>query len=145
KTVDQGSIAAPSTLNYTITVENTGNVSRSEERRVGKETRAGTDASLTPAAHAGETANDGILGVGETWTYTVSYAAEQPQIDNGEDIVNVFTLNAAELTGSVSDEATTAITPAPSAVVTKTVDQGSIAAPSTLNYTITVENTGNVS
>src|SRR5690606_8348268 len=99
----------------------------------------GTGAPLTLGTPIGDTDNDGNLDVGETWTYTVSYAAEQSHIDNGNDIVNTFTFDADELTDAVSDDATTTITQSPSVTVEKTVDQGSISAPATLNYTITVE------
>src|SRR5690606_6788274 len=93
----------------------------------------------------GDTDEDGELDVDETWVYQVSYAAIQPHIDNGSDIVNTFTFDADELSDARSDNAVTTVTQSPSVEVTKSVDQESIAAPATLNYTITVENTGNVS
>ncbi|MFB2118458.1 hypothetical protein, partial [Parapedobacter sp. 2B3] len=145
KVVDLASIAAPSTLNYTITVANTGNVSLTGIAVTDAVTQDGTSAALALGAPSGDDTNPGILDVGETWVYTVSYAAEQSHIDNGSDIVNVFTFDADELTGEVSDDATTAITQSASVSVDKVVDLASIAAPSTLNYTITVANTGNVS
>src|SRR5690606_33601101 len=100
---------------------------------------------LTLDAPSGDDTNPGVLDVGETWTYTVSYAAEQSHIDNGNDIVNTFTFDADELGTPVSDGATTAVTQSPAVTVEKKVDQGNIADPGTLNYTITVENIGNIS
>src|SRR5690606_13335668 len=136
---------APGTLNYTIVVANTGNVSltgvsatRSEERRVGREGRS----RGTPSR---DETNPGVLDVGETWTYAVTYAVAQSHIDNGGDIVNVFTFDADELADGVSDDATTTITQALLVTLEKTVDQCNTAAPGTLNYTIVVANTGNVS
>src|SRR3546814_11079745 len=78
------------------------------------------------------------------WTYTVSHTADQSHIDTGNDIVNTFTFDADELPGAVSDDATTTITQSPSVAVTKDVDLATIAAPATLNYSITVVTTGNI-
>src|SRR5690606_38702939 len=101
--------------------------------------------ALTLGTPSGDdTDRDGVVE-GETGTHTVRCAAEQSQIDNGRDIVNVFTFAADELAEGVSDDATTTITQSPSVTVEKTVDQDNIAAPGTLNYTIVVTNTGNVS
>src|SRR5690606_35723769 len=146
KTVDQDNIAAPGTLNYTIVVANTGNVSLTGIGFTDMVTQgAGASESLTATLADGDTDADGELDVDETWTYTVTYAVSQSHIDNGGDIVNTFTFDADELADGVSDNATTTITRLPSVTVVKTVDQDNIATPSTLNYTITVENTGNVS
>src|SRR3546814_15711941 len=79
------------------------------------------------------------------WTYTVSHTADQSHIDTGNDIVNTFTFDADELPGAVSADATTTITQSPSVAVTKDVDLATIVAPATLNYTITVVKTGNIS
>src|SRR5690606_5651052 len=133
------------TLNYTIVVANTGNVSLTGVAVSDAVTQDGASTNLSLGTPSGDGTNPGILDVGETWTYTVSHAAEQSHIDNGSDIVNTFTFNADELTSEVSDDATTTITQSPSVAVEKVVDETNIAVPSTLNYTITVENTGNVS
>src|SRR5690606_37956876 len=93
----------------------------------------GTSTNLTLGAPSGDTDNDGELDVDETWAYTVTYAATQSHIDNGSDIVNVFTFDADELTSEVSDDATTTITQSPSVSVEKVVDATNIAVPSTLN------------
>ncbi|MFB2121704.1 beta strand repeat-containing protein, partial [Parapedobacter sp. 2B3] len=145
KVVDATNIAVPSTLNYTITVENTGNVSLTGIAVTDAVSQDGTSTNLTLGAPSGDTDNDGELDVDETWTYTVTYAATQSHIDNGSDIVNTFTFGADELTSDVSDDATTTITQSASVSVEKVVDATNISVPSTLTYTITVENTGNVS
>src|SRR5690606_11684180 len=146
KTVDQDNIAAPGTLNYTIVVANTGNVSLTGIGFTDVVTQgAGASESLTATLTDGDADVDGELDVDETGTYTVTYAVLQSHIDNGGDIVNTFTFDADELADGVSDDATTTITRSPSVAVEKTVDQDNIAAPGTLNYTIVVANTGNVS
>src|SRR5690606_14993873 len=131
-------------LNYTITVENTGNVSLTGVSATDAVAQDGTSTGLTLGTPSGDDTNPGILDVDETWTYTVTYAVSQSHIDNGGDIVNTFTFDADELADGVSDDATTTITQSPSVTVEKTVDQDNIAAPGTLNYTIVVANTGNV-
>src|SRR3546814_19197222 len=83
--------------------------------------------------------------MGEIWIYAGGYSAGPSHIDNGNDIVNTFTFDADELGAQVSDDATTTITQTASVTVSKDVDQESIAAPATLNYTIPVVKTGNIS
>ena len=142
KSVDKGSISAPTTLNYTIEVTNTGN-----------QTLTGIVLNDTlPDASTGTTtgpANDlgiaGALDVGETWTYTVSYNATQTDIDTGSPLVNNVAVASAE-TGvqTQTDDAQTTIAKAPALQVNKVVDILDIAEPTTLGYLITIENTGNV-
>src|SRR3546814_19804615 len=67
----------------------------------------GIGTALTLGAPSGDTDKDSALDVGETWTYTVTHAADQSHIDNGNDIVNTFTFDANELPEAVSDDATT--------------------------------------
>src|SRR5690606_4151664 len=110
KVVDETGIATPSTLNYTITVKNEGNVSLTGVTVTDAVVQDGASAALTLDTPTGDAGDDGILGVGETWEYTVTYAATQSHIDNGKDIVNTFTFDADELADGVSDNATTTIT-----------------------------------
>ncbi|WP_186757002.1 beta strand repeat-containing protein, partial [Echinicola salinicaeni] len=137
KTVDATDISAPTTLNYTITVTNTGNVSL-------------TGVSVADAFAGGATLvsgdadDDGQLDLTETWVYSASYAATQEDIDLGSDLVNVAVVSSNE-TADAQDDAVTTITQTPGIAIEKTVDATDISAPTTLNYTITVTNTGNVS
>ena len=136
KSVDTGSISAPTTLNYTITVTNTGNVSL-------------TNVSVSDAfaggatLESGDTDNDGELDLTETWIYSASYDATQSDIDAGADLVNTAVVSSAE-TADAEDDATTTITQTPGIAIVKAVDKDIISSPTTLNYTITVTNTGNV-
>src|SRR5690606_37621360 len=126
KTVDQDNIAAPGTPNYTIVVANTGNVSLTGVSATDAVAQDGTSTGLTLGTPSGDDTNPGVLDVGETWAYAVTYAVAQSHIDNGGDIVNVFTFDADELADGVSDDATTTITQSPAVTVEKTVDQGNI-------------------
>src|SRR5690554_6803485 len=89
----------------------------------------GEKSTLTPVLASGDNNEDGVLDVGETWTYTAAFTAEQSHIDNGNDIVNTFTFNATELGDPASDDATTTVTQAPSVTVSKSVGEPSIGAP----------------
>src|SRR5690606_1634242 len=82
--------------------------------------------------------------VGETWTYTVTYAAEQSHIDNGSDIVNTVSVTTTE--GAADNaEAITEIARNPAIAIVKTADKSAVStAGEVITYTITVTNMGNV-
>ena len=76
KTADISEFDSPGTeINYTITVENTGNI-----------TVTNVDVSdpktSTPVFVDGDDGNDDILSPGEIWTYTTSYTTTQADVDN---------------------------------------------------------------
>ncbi|WP_186753455.1 DUF7507 domain-containing protein, partial [Echinicola salinicaeni] len=138
KTVDATDISAPTTLNYTITVTNTGNVSL-------------TGVSVADAFAGGATLEsgdidtDGELDLTETWVYSASYAATQEDIDAGSDLVNVAVVSSNE-TADIQDDAVTMITQSASIDLIKSVDKDSYSAlGEVITYTLTVTNTGNVS
>jgi gliding motility-associated-like protein/uncharacterized repeat protein (TIGR01451 family) len=138
KTVDLPSISAPATLNYTITVRNTGRVSLTAVTV--------TDLFAGGAVYSsGDTDNDNVLDLNETWTYTADYNATQADIDAGNDLVNVVNVTSAEVSDPVIAQAVTSISRNASLSVEKTVDLASISTPVILNYTIRVRNTGRVS
>src|SRR5690606_22187659 len=136
KTVDQSTIAAPGTLNYTITVTNTGNTDLTSINL--------TDAQATTLSPATESISSReVFTVGDTWVYTATYEVTQTDINTGTDIINVAEVTTTELPTPERADATTTITSTDRQSVAKTVDQSTSAAPGTLNYTITVSNTGN--
>ncbi|MDU8913912.1 hypothetical protein RXV88_21900, partial [Aestuariicoccus sp. MJ-SS9] len=143
KTVDQDSISEPGLLTYTITVANEGNVSLTSVSLVDEIAQGSTDLTLTsgPDLTAGDEDDDGTLDVGETWSYTATFAADQDVVDQAEDVTNTVTVGFAEAP-SQSDDATTAIAPVYGMDVAKTVDIAEISEPTLLTYTITVTNTG---
>ncbi|WP_215226545.1 DUF7507 domain-containing protein, partial [Echinicola shivajiensis] len=137
KTVDATSIGAPTTLNYTIRVSNTGNVSLTGV--------SVADAFAGGATYvSGDTDNDGELDLAEIWEYSASYNAIQEDIDAGNDLVNTAIVSSNEAPDA-QDDATTEISQGPGIAIDKVVDQTNISSPTTLNYTITIRNTGNVS
>lgn len=141
KSVDQTTISAPGTLNYVISVSNTGNVALTGVTPVDT-LPDGTVGTLT--GPNGDTDGDNELDVGETWTYLTTYAVDQVMIDAGAALTNVVAVQSAQ-TPSQQASAVTNISGAPGLIVTKTVDQSVISAPGTLNYVIRLRNTGNVS
>ena len=137
KVVDLTEIGAPGSLTYTITITNTGNVVLTGITV--------TDAFAGGATYVtGDTNGDNRLDLTETWTYTATYTVSQTDIDSGQDLVNLAVVDTDE-TGPAEDEATTEISQAASVSIEKNVDIDEIAAPGTLTYTITVENTGTLS
>ena len=143
KIVDIANINTPTTLGYTITVENTGNVTLNNVQSVDVLPDGELDVLVSPAGDEG-IAN--ALDVGETWTYSTSYSASQSDIDAATDLVNSveFTTDETGVT-SVGDTATTSVISQPSMTVVKEVDTAALSEPGTVSYTIAVSNDGNIS
>uniref|UniRef100_UPI0024902C6B DUF7507 domain-containing protein n=1 Tax=Winogradskyella eximia TaxID=262006 RepID=UPI0024902C6B len=157
------------TMTYTITVENTGNVTLDGVALADTFLDVNGDAlTLLTAptfvsADAGSAAGD--LLVGETATYTATYVIEQDAIDAGgfsnsviasgnspdETTVNDTSDDGDDADGNTEDDVTeTTIDEAPSIETVKTVAITNDIAPlgaslgDEMTYTITVVNTGNV-
>jgi len=76
KTADISEFDSPGTeINYTITVENTGNITVSN-------VDVSDPKTSTPVFVDGDDGNDQILSPGEIWTYTTSYTTTQADVDN---------------------------------------------------------------
>ncbi|MDB4512175.1 C25 family cysteine peptidase [Arenicella sp.] len=95
--------------------------------------------------------NDGILDVGETWTYTTSYTVTPDDLDLGVDLINLVSAVTNETIADGDDPltamATTPTQQLPSLSVDKTQSSGPNPATTigdVLDYTITIVNTGNV-
>ena len=158
------------TINYTILVMNTGNVSLSSVTINDVLTNAdGTTLSLTTGpifVSSNQNSTEGTLKVGETSTYNASYTIQSIGSDSGS-ILNTVTATASspdntsdisdisdngdDTDGNLIDDSTEVITTAvPSMEVTKTYsiigkgDEG-YGIGDIIQYNITVENTGNVS
>lgn len=141
KTVDKATVSAPGLLSYSVVVENTGNVTLTS---ITASDQLSNGAALTLAGPVADTGTAGALDVGETWQYTTTYSVSQVDVDAGTDLTNTVTIDTAELS-PLAATAVTTISGAPDLEVTKTVDLASVDAPGTLNYVITINNTGNVS
>ncbi|HRD05950.1 MAG TPA: SdrD B-like domain-containing protein, partial [Saprospiraceae bacterium] len=136
---------AGSIIDYTIDVVNTGNITLTNINVVD----IMPDGSNAPVGTATEsmTAN-GLLEVGETWSYNISYTVTQADIDNGTPLVNHVSVTTDETPDPVTDEETTPIGQLPAFTVTKTQVSGAnpvTTAGQIIGYQIVVANTGNVS
>ena len=134
-------IVTPSNIDYTIVITNDGSnnltgVSVSDTLPDGT---AGTLSAVTESGTA-----DGIMNVGETFTYTISYPVTQDDIDTGTDLTNTASVVTDQLPTAEEDTAVTAITQTPSYNMVKTSDSPTISAPGTITYTFEFTNTGNV-
>ena len=112
-------------INYTITVENTGNMTLTGVVVTDPHADAGAILLVADAASA-----DGELDVGETWTYTAAHTVTQAEIDsNGGgdgDIDNIATADSAE-TGPDTDDATVPVAQTAALNIVKEAAPGQIA------------------
>ncbi len=136
--------AAGEVIDYTISVQNTGN-----QTLTGVTVADPFISNLTLVANAASA--DGELDVGETWSYTASHVVTQAEIDAGTPIVNVATADSNQ-TGPDTDDASVTVEQTPAIAVDKAIatitggngNTSADAAGDVLNYTITVSNPGNM-
>ena len=145
KTADVTEVdAAGDVITYTYTVENTGNVTLENVTLSDDNFTPGdmTD-DFTPTFDSTSDNGNGVLDVGETWTYTTSYTVTQADIDSGADLVNVATANSDQTDPKTEDEKVDVVQN-PNLSIVKDADVSEVdAAGDIINYTYTVTNTGN--
>lgn len=131
-------------ITYAIAIGNTGNVALSSVSVTDKvEGYTATSATFT----GGDANSNGLLDLTETWTYSSSYTVLQADLDGSGggdgDLDNTATVTTAQ-TGPQQASATVPLTYAPALTITKTPDRAVAGANDTINYSILVTNTGNV-
>ena len=144
------------TINYTITVQNTGNVTLTNVTVVDDlENADGVNLTLTSGPVwfiADNGSSEGTLKVGETATYNASYLIEATGSDSGA-IVNTAIVTASSPIGTNDTTASSSVTTQtdedPSIVVEKTytiIENGidGVNPNDIVQYAIKVTNTGNV-
>src|SRR5690606_24941605 len=90
-------------INYTFTLENTGNVTI-DDVSLEDPLLAAPNPAVAPELVSGDTNEDGKLDVGETWTYTALYAITQTDLDAG-GVWNLATAKGKDPKGGdVTDE-----------------------------------------
>jgi trimeric autotransporter adhesin len=148
KAVSAASVSTPSTLTYTISVQNTSTVGLTGVSVTDALLQGASSLTLTfgPTFASGDTSNVGMLDVGETWVYTATYAVKQANIDNGATLSNTATAGVTQVAGTVtSPAATTTITRTPALTLLKTSSTpGPVVVGQVITYTFKVTNSGNV-
>jgi large repetitive protein len=163
-----GTVGAGDVITYTYTVANTGNVTLTAITPDDQHTSAGGTAALTiggdalvtdagPAA--GDTTDggpDGVwdtLGPGDSVSFTSTYTVTQADVDAGAALTNIVTVTSQSPAGTTppvaTDDASVDVDPGVAALLAlKTADISGLSVPPAVGnvvaYTITVENTGNV-
>ena len=131
---------AGETIEYTIMVENTGNVDLTNV--VLDDVFAGGATYVS-----GDTNDNDILETTETWTYSADYVVTQADLNAGTNLVNVAGVDTDQ-TDRQTDDATSTVDQNPSLTIAKSLTNGNDAvvdtAGETIEYTIMVDNTGNV-
>jgi uncharacterized repeat protein (TIGR01451 family) len=151
-------------INYLISVTNSGNMTLTN-----LQVTDSLDPTVTAVLQAGETHIEGdtndndIFDVGETWVFAASYTVTQADIDaggnydtpgsaDGNDVIrNIATADTAQ-TEPESDDATVPVVQNPDLTIVKVVHDvdGDTSAPEVdhagdiINYLISVTNSGNV-
>ncbi|MEQ6204566.1 hypothetical protein ABMC88_16115 [Sulfitobacter sp. HNIBRBA2951] len=157
-------------VNFRIEVTNTGNQTLGAPVLTDTLLDANGDALTLPAAPAfdsGDTVDNDLLDVGETWVYLVSYPLQQQALDAG-GLTNSVSATATdpdnnpvtdvsdddagatdsdEDTITDNDPTVVPFTTAPALVVEKRADTSALSTPAVVgdivSFTITVDNTGN--
>lgn len=138
-------------INYTISVENTGNTTLANVLVADTLTTVSCGAA-SPSGAAFTNAGDAtsVLAVGDTVTCTASLILDQSNINDGQ-VVNSASVNSTDPANNPVvgvTEATSPFTQKTSLAFNKTASQLSVVPPpqagDLITYTFTVENTGNV-
>lgn len=146
KDVDINNVTVlPTTLTYTITLENTGDTTLTGVTPVDTLTQNGIDTSISLSGPTGDTNGNNEQETTETWVYTGTHVVTQAQLDDANDLENNVSVTTST-TGATAQtaNASTSISPSPSITVTKTASsEVNVPAGVSITYTYVVTNTGN--
>jgi gliding motility-associated-like protein/uncharacterized repeat protein (TIGR01451 family) len=133
--------AVGDTIVYQMGLQNTGNVTISNVKVEDPTVTSG------PTLSSGDTNSNGLLDVGESWTYNAIYIVNQNDIDAGS-VTNVATASGTPSGGTLNDVTSSVTVVGQQAIaldLDKTVSTNSfINAGEIVTYTFTVTNNGNV-
>ena len=108
-------------INYTLAVTNQGNAAIAGVV-VDDPFTTNEAPVLIGGFNAGDTDQDNLLDVGETWQYTASHTVTQAELDAGTDIVNTATVTGTGAT-SDTDDATVPVAQSPALNIVKDADR----------------------
>ena len=135
---------AGETISYTLAVTNPGNAAIANVV-VDDPFTTNEAPVLDGTFNTGDTDQDNLLDVGETWQYTASHTVTQAELDAGTTIVNTATVTGTGATPD-SDDASVAVAQNKILHIEKdaSVPGGTAdVAGETISYTLAVTNTGN--
>jgi uncharacterized repeat protein (TIGR01451 family) len=139
KTADKATVSvAGEEISYTITVENNGNVDLTNVVM--------TDVFAGGTTYSSGDDGDNILETTETWTYTADYVVTQADLNAGTPLKNTATVDT-DKTDEQQDDVSSTISQSPTLTIEKTLtnaEDAIVDSEETIEYTITIDNTGNV-
>ena len=130
------------TITYQIRVSNTGNVTITGLTATEIYPGLGTGNLGDPSESI---SNDGLLEIGEIWTYSADYTTTQDDIDSGSDLVNTISVVTNEVPGPTEAQAITPVSGNPSLSISKTALQNIFTeVDGVIDFDLVLTNTGNV-
>ena len=90
-------LSAGDTIDYQISVENTGVANLTSVNVVDNLVQSATNTPLVPTLASGDLNLDNQINPGETWLYTVSYSLTQANIDDGGNLVNTASVTTDQI------------------------------------------------
>ena len=135
---------AGETISYTLAVTNTGNAAIADVV-VDDPFTTNEAPVLVGGFNVGDTDQDNLLDVTETWQYTASHHGDAGRAGRRDALVNTATVSGTGATPD-TDDATVPVAQSRSCTSRRTPrlpDGTADAAGETINYTLTVTNTGN--
>lgn len=146
KSASTATIASPGTINYTITLVNTGDGNMTGVNATDNLAQGASNTSLTLSGPTGDAGVVGQFDIGETWSYTATLPVTQLRLDDGNNLVNTVSVTSTQTTPAIQTaQATTTITRSPTLTITKSANTaGPVAAGNIIGYTYSISNTGNI-
>ena len=141
-TADPATMSGPGTVTYTFTLRNTGNVTLTGLRLF--------DSQVNHALIDCNPEIPGVQGLPATLAVgsavvscTVPFEVTQDHIDLGTALLNTAMVGSDQVNSNLA-VATVTMTQAPELMLAKAVDRATVSAPGSVIYTITIQNTGNL-
>ncbi len=126
------------TLGYTIELENSGTLDVTGVNIINTQPDGTFGTLVGPIGDAGTL---GVIDIGETWTYTVTYTTSLVDFQNAIDLINSISVTSAEILTAEEDTAITTLIVSDLSL-DKTIDNPTPVVGTDVVFTITVNNDG---